>query len=190
MKDTSVASRYARALYLLTEHTSAKDGVPLVPRLEQTLEDLRGVAAIVAPGSRVGEFLAHPKVAPQDKRAVLEKGLAGKVLRTVQVFADLLLRKKRLTLAGHIAKDFQTLVEEAQGLKRAVVTSAVALSEAERTRLLSELERTTGKRIVLTSEVDPTLLGGAYVRIGDRIIDRSVKTLLASISEHLYEASV
>lgn len=190
MKDTSVASRYARALFLLTERTSAKEGAPLVPRLEQTLADLQGVAAIVASGSRVGDFLAHPKVAPQDKRAVLEKGLSGQVLRTVQVFADLLLRKKRLVLADRIATEFQVLVEAAQGLKRAVVTSAVALTDAERARLLSELERTTGKRIVLTSEIDPSLLGGAYVRIGDRIIDRSVKTLLASISEHLYEASV
>lgn len=190
MKDTSVSGRYARALFLLTEHTSAKEGTPLVPRLEQTLADLQGVAAIVAAGTRVGDFLAHPKVAPQDKRAVLEKGLTGKVLRSVQVFADLLLRKKRLTLAGHIATEFQALVEEAQGLKRAVVTSAVPLNEPERARLLAELERTTGKRIVLTSEIDPSLLGGAYVRIGDRIIDRSVKTLLASISEHLYEASV
>lgn len=190
MRDVSVAGRYARALYILTEKNSAKAAEPLVARLEAALADLQGVAAIVGPGTRVGDFLSHPKVSPADKRAVLERGLKGRVQPNVQVFADLLLRKHRLGLAGAIAREFQTLVERAKGLQRTVVTSAVPLLDAEVTRLVTELERTTGKRIVLTQELDPSLLGGAHVRIGDRIIDRSVKTLLATISQQLYETSV
>lgn len=190
MKDVSVAGRYARALYILTEKNSAKAAEPLLARLESALADLKGVAQVVAPGSRIGDFLSHPKVSPADKRALLARGLEGRVQRSVQVLADLLLRKHRLSLAGAIATEFQTLVERAQGLQRTVVTSAVPLQEAEITRLVAELERTTGKRIVLTQEIDPSLLGGAHVRIGDRIIDRSVKTLLATISQQLYETSV
>lgn len=190
MKDLSVSGRYARALLLLTERTATRSGGELVPLLEATLADLQGVAQVVAAGTRVGDFLSHPKVSPADKRAVLERGLTGRVHRNVQVFADLLLRKKRLSLAALIAAEFKVLVERAKGLQRAVVTSAVPLNDAETARLLAELERTTGKRIVLAQEVDASLLGGAYVRIGDRIIDRSVKTLLATISQQLYETGV
>ncbi len=190
MKNVSVSGRYARALFLLSEKRSGRDQAVLVPVLELTLEELKGVSKLVAPGTRAGDFLTHPKVSPADKRAVLERGLTGKVQRSVQVFADLLLRKKRLSLMSTIATDFQVLVERAKGLQRAVVTSAVPLEDAETTRLLAELERTTGKRIVLSQEVDPSLLGGAYVRIGDHIQDRSVKTLLATISQQLYETGV
>ena len=190
MRDVSVAGRYARALYLLTEKNSARAAESLVARLEATLADLQSLAEVVAPGSRIGNFLSHPQVSPDDKRALLARGLEGRAQRSVQVFADLLLRKHRLVLVSVIATEFQTLVERAKGLQRTVVTSAVPLQEAEVTRLVAELERTTGKRIVLAQELDPSLLGGAYVRMGDRIIDRSVKTLLATISQQLYETSV
>lgn len=190
MSEAHVSSRYAMALYLLTEKRSARDGQPLVDALARTLGDLRGVAELVRPGSRLGGFLANPQVKPADKRRVLESGLGGRALRSVAVFADLLLRKKRLRFVDEITKEFQELVEQAQGLRRAKVVSAVPLLRDEVARLHGELERTTGKKIVLTESVDPALVGGAYVRIGDRVIDRSVKTLLETISHQLYDVSV
>ena len=190
MKNTSVAGRYAMALYLLTEKQQAKLGAPFLDLLQRSLEELRGLGTLLRPGTSLGDFLANPQVRPLDKRAVLEKGLKGRTLPSVQVFADLLLRKKRLVLIDAVTRDFQILVERAQGLQRATVVSAVALTEAERTRLHAELQKTTGKKIVLEAQVDPSLVGGAYVRIGDRVIDRSVKNLLQSISDQLYETSV
>jgi F-type H+-transporting ATPase subunit delta len=190
MSEAHVSARYAKALYLLTEKLSAKTGQPLVGVLERTLDDLKGVAELVRPGSRLGGFLANPQVNPADKRRVLETGLKDRVMRSVAVFTDLVLRKKRLRFVDQIVKDFQALVERAQGLQRAQVVSAVPLERDEVRRLHGELERTTGKKIVLTEAVDASLVGGAYVRIGDRIIDRSVKTLLETISHQLYGVSV
>ena len=190
MRENNVSSRYARALYLLTEMQSARTGTPLVGQLERTLEDLRGFAELVKPGSRIGDFLTHPQVTPNDRRRLLDTGLKGRAIQSVVVFADLLLRKKRLLLAGDIARHFATLVERAKGLERALVVSAVPLTKDELARLHGELERTTGKKIVLTTEVDPALVGGASVRIGDRVIDRSVKSLLGSLAQQLYEVSV
>jgi F-type H+-transporting ATPase subunit delta len=190
MNDAHVSGRYAQALFLLTEKLSAKDGQPLLGVLERTLEDLRGVAELVQPGSRLGGFLANPQVSPEDKRRVLKSGLDGRALRSVTVFTDLLLRKKRLRFVNEITKEFQVLVERAKGLQRAQVVSAVGLERGEVARLHAELERTTGKKIVLTESVEPALVGGAYVRIGDRIIDRSVKTLLETISHQLFDVSV
>jgi len=190
MSEEHVAGRYAKALFLLTEKVAKKEGQPLVGVLERTLADLRAVAELVRPGSRLGGFLANPQVNPNDKRRVLESGLKDRAMRSVAIFADLLLRKKRLKFVDGIVKEFQELVEQAQGLQRALLVSAVPMTRAEVARLHGELERTTGKKIVLAESVDTALVGGAYVRIGDRIIDRSVKTLLETISHQLYDVSV
>lgn len=189
-KDASIAGRYARALLLLTERQSAKTGEPLLARLERTLGELDAVAGLAAPGSRLGVFLADPQVSPADRRRVLEQGLKGRAMPSVQVFADLLLRKKRIGITASIAREFKAIVERAKGLERATVVSAVPLNAAEIKRLHAELERVTGKKIVLEAQLDPTVLGGAYVRIGDRVVDRTVSTLLESIANRLYEVSV
>lgn len=190
MKQDHITARYAKALFLLSERRAPKENTPLVTLLEKTLEDLKGLCELVKPGSRLGSFLSNPQVRPDDKRRVLQQGLSGRAVQSIVVFADLLQRKKRLAQIEQITSEFAALVEKAQGLQRAQVVSAVALTSAELERLHRELESTTGKKIVLTTHVDPSLVGGAYVRIGDRVIDRSVRTLLDTIAHQLYEVSV
>ena len=190
MKDTNVAGRYAKALQLLTERRAGPSGPALVEQLEGTLADVRSLAELVRPGSRFGNFLSSPQVRPEDKRALLRKALDGRMIRSVVVFADLLLRKKRLVLADMIATHFAALVSRAKGQQAAQVFSAVPLTGAEIDRLHAELETYTKQKIVLTATLDPALIGGAYVRIGDRIVDRSVRSLLQSIAIQLHEVSV
>ena len=181
MRDTTVAGRYARGLFILTERRG---------ETVRALEDLKGLLEVVGPGSRFGNFLASPGVRLADKREALKRGLDGRVARTVVLFLDLLLRKKRLPEFPIMVTEFEALVEKAQGVQRAHVVSAVPLTEAEQTRLHAELERHTRSKIHLTSEVDPHLVGGALVRIGDHVIDRSVATLLRAIEQQLHEVSV
>jgi len=190
MSESHVAGRYAKALFLLAERVAAKGGQPLLGLLERTLEELEGVAVLLGHGTPAWEFLENPQVNPADKHRALAKAFENRTLRSVAVFTDLLLRKKRLRFLGDIARDFRALVEQAQGLEEAHLVSAVAMTRDEIARLHAELERTTRKKIVLSETVDPSLVGGAYVRIGDRIIDRSVRTLLEAISHQLYDVSV
>ena len=190
IQDASVAGRYARALLILTDKQAAKAGQDRLALLDRTLAELQGLATLVRAGTRAGAYLLNPQVSPADRRKLLEHGLQGKVLPSVRVFADLLLRKKRLSMIDAITHEFQAIVERAKGLARATLVSAVPLNDAERKRLHVELERVTGKKIVLVTQVDASLVGGAYVRIGDRVIDRSVKNLLESLANQLYEVSV
>ena len=189
-QDASIGGRYARALLLLTQRQAAKSGEPLVPVLERTLVELDSLAVLSAPGSRLGNFLIDPQISPAERRKVLEHGLKGRAMPSVQVFADLLLRKRRIGITRAVAHEFKAIVERAKGLERATVVSAVPLSEAEIRRLHGELERTTGKKLVLERQLDPALLGGAYVRIGDHVVDRSVKALLEAMANQLYEVNV
>ena len=148
-QNASIAGRYARALLLLTQRQAAKSGEPLVAQLERTLAELDSLAGLTAPGSRLGNFLIDPQISPADRRKVLEQGLKGRAMPSVQVFADLLLRKHRIGITAAVAHEFKAIVERAKGLERATVVSAVPLSEPEIKRLHGELERTTGKKIVL-----------------------------------------
>jgi F-type H+-transporting ATPase subunit delta len=177
----TVAARYARALFIVTEKRGES---------EQALTDLKSLREVLKPGSRVAALLATPQVLLSDKRTAVKKVLEGRALKSVELFADLLLRKKRLPEFNGIVTEFQALVEKKQGIRWAYAVSAVPLSDAERSKLHAELEKTTGAKIQLVATVDPSLLGGALVRIGDRVVDRSVRTLLESIEQRLEEVSV
>jgi F-type H+-transporting ATPase subunit delta len=156
----------------------------------RALEDLHGLREVLLPGSRVANFFASPQVRLADKRQVLRQSFEGTVLPIVTVFIELLLRKKRLGDFPTIVEEFEALVEQALGVRRAHVVSALSLEANETQRLHEALEKYTHSHIKLTSEVDASLLGGALVRIGDRVVDRSVRTLLDSIAQRLHEASV
>jgi F-type H+-transporting ATPase subunit delta len=181
MRDTTVAARYAQAMFAVTERRE---------ETERALAELKGLAGELGHGQHAGDLLRSPLVLLADKRKVVLEVLEGRALKSVALFLDLLLRKKRMHEFAQIVEQFEALVERKQGVRRAHVVSAVPLTRDEEARLLHELERYTMSRIKLTSEVDSALVGGALVRIGDRVIDRSVKTLLESIERQLDEVSV
>jgi F-type H+-transporting ATPase subunit delta len=181
VKDASVAGRYARALAIATDRRG---------ETVRALEDLQAMLATLGPGTRVGTLLASPLVLLSDKRKVLRDVLKDRALPIVAVFVDLLIRKKRLVQLDGIVHEFEALVEKQQGVRRAHVSSAVPLTPDELKRLHAELERHTGAKIKLGVSVEPELVGGALVRIGDRVIDRTVKSLLETMEQRLYETSV
>lgn len=181
MRDTALATRYAKGLFLTTEKRGETAGA---------FEDLKGLSVVLAPGSHLAAFFATPEIALDAKREAIRRALAGKALPIVAVFADLLLRKKRLRELTQIVIELEGLIERSGGVKRAHLVSAVPMPQSEKDRLQSELERITGGKIKLTSEVDPAVLGGAFVRIGDHLIDRTVRTMLEAIGEQLQETAV
>jgi F-type H+-transporting ATPase subunit delta len=181
VKDVSVAGRYAQALFILTERRR---------ETAQALEDLKSVRDLLVSDTRLAAFLAAPQLRMPDKRKLVATALEGRVTRVVATFVDLVLRKNRLFLMRTITTDFEALVERAQGIRRAHVVSATPLSDAENRRLHTALERYTKSHVKLTSEIDPEVLGGALVRIGDHVVDRTVRTLLDAIGAQLREVSV
>ena len=194
MKDTTVAARYARALFLLTE----KRGETV-----RALEDLKSLWSVVKPGTPVGRLLSTPQVLLSDKRRVLQTQLEGKCLKSVALFLDLLLRKTRLVEMETIVGQYEALVEKQQGIERVTVTSAVPMTAAELERLRVTMQQqrgttvlwapvalTFGTTVRLTNTVDESLVGGAAVRFGDHVLDRSVHSLLEAIGRQLYETSV
>jgi F-type H+-transporting ATPase subunit delta len=102
----------------------------------------------------------------------------------------LLRRKSRLALGPSIASYFRELLDERRGIARAQVRTAVAIDDERRARFAEELARLTGLSVELETEVDPELIGGAVVRIGDRLIDGSTRTALRGLRQRLEQGAL
>ena len=179
-RDTTIARRYAQALYMAAQKKDAVDRV---------WDDLQGVIAVdKAAGDRFRLFLESPHVPTEHKFAALEATFRPVVHGLVVEFFRLLLAKKRLFELRTIIEEFQRLVEDHRGVVRARVTSALPMHDAELTGLVSALEGGLGKKVRVVSNVDPGIIGGLVVRVGDRIADQSVRTQLTRLREQLLDA--
>jgi F-type H+-transporting ATPase subunit delta len=179
--DDLVAERYARALFLVAERRGL---------IFEALEELKRLLAWVHFDARLGPYFRSPLVPLARKRALLRSELAKDVLTPVVSFVDLLLRKKRLALLPAAVDEYEKQVRSWQGLQEAEIVSAVPLTGDELKRLHGRMEKMTGLTLEIRTRVEPELVGGLYVRIGDRVIDRSVKGLLRSLQGRLFEVSL
>ena len=102
----------------------------------------------------------------------------------------LLRRKSRLGLGPDIASFFRELVDDERGVARAVVTSAVELEPERRVQLVRRLAEQTGRQVTVEMQVDPSILGGLIVRIGDRLVDGSTRARLRSLRSQLERAAL
>jgi F-type H+-transporting ATPase subunit delta len=173
----SVARRYARALFQIGVDAGTFEA------LGQELADL---AALFDESVELRQTLENPVFKPGEKRAILEKLLPRVTPSiTVQRFALLLLERGRIRALPAIARAYRGMVDQHSGRVRATVTSAQPLGAAELDRVRRALEQRTQKKVMLESQVDPSLIGGLVARVGDLVLDGSVRTQLATLREKL-----
>jgi F-type H+-transporting ATPase subunit delta len=173
----SIARRYAKALFELGVAEGSYE------RFEQELGDLaRAYAA--SPELRIA--LENPVVKPSEKRAILAAILARLAPSpSVQRFAQLLLGRGRITLLGGIARAYRDLADARAGQVRATVTTATTLAPGDLDRVRRALEKRTGRKVIIESAVDPELIGGVVARVGDLLLDGSVRTQLDEMRRRL-----
>jgi F-type H+-transporting ATPase subunit delta len=169
----SAARRYAEALLAL-----ARD--------ERTVSEVRTSLEKLAPVfDRVTiAGLRDPSVPMKQRVEALGSALQGEpdVVRSLLV---LLLEGDRVALVPQIALAYGDLVDQRDGISKARITTAVPLDEPARRELVRRLERESGRKLRATFAVDPTLIGGAKVQIGDHLIDSSVHAKLIALGRQL-----
>lgn len=153
---------------------------------EPARKQLRDFAAAYAQSAELRNFLASPAVQRQAKHGVIEKLVArlgaSKIVRN---FLFVLADNQRARFLPEIVETFEEVLRQRQGLAEAEVTSAVALNETQKTTLSRTLERLTAKKIQAKYSLEPGLLGGAIVRIGDTIYDGSLLSQLNRLRTQL-----
>lgn len=171
----SGARRYAEAAF----EVATRDG---------TVDDWRNeleVAATLVGDERVLDVLRNPAIAGEQRSDALAGILGDRVSRPVQNLIQLMLRRGRIDELPRVAAEFRRLDDERQGVIHATAISATELTQDEVRALTARLEQQTGGRIALDLEVDPSLLGGIVVRVGDRLIDGSVRGRLERLRNQL-----
>ena len=141
----------------------------------------------------IGEFMGDEEVRkvlentriPQEPKMRLVAAALADLPAMPLNLARLLVRKSRTALAPSIAEQFRAMVQAQEGVQKAHATTAVPLTTAETEALAQRLQASTGHPVELETDVDPELLGGVIVQIGDRLIDASVRGKLDSLRKTL-----
>lgn len=174
MRAGAIAKRYARAAFEVAQSNGATD---------RWLEDLRRLGIAVSDPA-VARWLEGTKVPVSRKEEVLASVLTATdplLLNLVR----LLIAKNRVTLLPDVAAMFERYVNESQNVAIAEVTTAVPVDEAEAARIAGQLSAMTGRNVLVQTRVDPEILGGVIARIGDRVLDGSVRTRLVQLRREL-----
>lgn len=153
---------------------------------EPVLKQLSEFGAAFAESAELRTFLAAPGLSREAKHGVIEK-LAARMgaSKIIRNFLFVMIDNQRTPLLPGILEAFQQVLQRRQGVAEAEVSSAVNLSEAQKTQLRQTLERLTGKKIQARYALEPELLGGAVVRIGDTIYDGSLRSRLNEMRARL-----
>jgi F-type H+-transporting ATPase subunit delta len=169
----SAARRYAEALLALSTNERA------VGEVRTSLDKLAPAFDRVTVAG-----LRDPSVPMKQRVEAVNAALRGEpdVIRSLLV---LLLETDRIALVQQIALAFGDLVDRRQGIAKARITTAVPLKDGEQRELVNRLERESGTKLRATFAVDPTLIGGAKVQIGDHLIDSSVRAKLIALGRQL-----
>ena len=173
----SASLQYATALADIALEQGAADPVK---------KQLADFGATYAESSELRNILSSPAVDRTAKHGVIEK-IAARLgaSRIVRNFLFIVTDNQRSHLLPEILQTFDTVIRQRQGMAEAEVTSAAELTAEQKATLQETLERLTGKKIQAKYSLDPGLLGGAVVRIGDTIYDGSVRNRLNQMRARL-----
>jgi F-type H+-transporting ATPase subunit delta len=176
MRDVTVARNYAEALLALAQ--KAKD-------LRGWGQMISDVADAMTRDPRLHRFLESPRVSADAKNAVLAKAFQDRMPRVFVRFLQALVHNRRQMLIPVIAVEYHGLVDEIENRVHARVTVAKEPSAEDQELLARELSRVFDKTVIPHTVVDPNILGGLVVRLGDTVMDGSVRRRLSTLRSRL-----
>ena len=177
MRQTILAKRYAKALFAVGQEEG---------KSEAFSETLNVLGDFLENYPEAMDALTNP-LYPMELREKVMAHLISE-LQADQLagnFLNLVVQKKRADILPEIATEFQVLVDHDQHIRRGNVISATEISGELQTKVQSTLENITGKKVILTSEIDPSIIGGIIAKVGDLVMDGSLKTQLAGLNESI-----
>ena len=174
-----VSKTYGEALYELA--VAKKE-------TKQLLEEIRSVNVILDQNPDLDKLMKHPGIPKQEKSEILEKIFKGRISEDLMGFFQVVVEKERYTDIPAIFADFTDRVKEAEGIGVAYVTTAVALDDKQKDEVLQRLLATTSYRSMeMQYAVDETLIGGMTIRVGDRVVDSSIRSRLEALTKQLLQ---
>jgi len=180
MSEVTVALRYAKALIDLAEEQNA---------LEAVKNDIELFIRTIKANSELGAVLANPIISHGKKVSILAEVFGTSVSRVSLAFFNIMVNKGRGEVLYTTAKEFINLYDIKNRITKARVVTAAPLSAANKQKMLAEVQAAIGGTVRLTDTVDPSLIGGFVLTIGDRQLDTSITTSLKKLKKDFAEAA-
>jgi len=172
-----VARRYARALFSLGKEKGDAE-------LAAYGENLSGLVEALNESPQLDRIFRNPVFKVEEKKAVVDAILSkSKPQQMIINFCHLLADNNRLGFLADIQATFAELLDEHQGLARGSMITAIELDEDLKASLKSSLEEKASRRLILEYVVDPGILGGLVLKVGDRVLDASLRAQLVAMKE-------
>ncbi|MEO5693705.1 MAG: F0F1 ATP synthase subunit delta [Usitatibacter sp.] len=143
------------------------------------------LSAVMARDGNMRSTLSDPRVSAQQKKDLFASVGGDRLTGSVKNLLAMLVDGHRTELIGSIAEQFEELKRDHERVVQARITSAQPLTEAQRTEIVAALEKRYGKKVEAEVDVDPQLLGGARVQVGDQVIHASVRDALGQMAAAL-----
>lgn len=177
MKNDILAKRYAKALFVVGKEEKA---------LDDYMESIRAFADLYITTPEVKDGLTN-RLYPADVRAKVMAGIvkSAGMSEIISNFLNLLAEKDRANVLPEISATFQAMVDVERNICQGTIVSATELSAALQEKTKETLEKITGKQIVLKTEIDPSIFGGIIAKVGDLVLDGSIKTQLEGLKESI-----
>jgi F-type H+-transporting ATPase subunit delta len=179
MREPTIAKNYAETLLELAQRSGD---------LRAWGEMLESIAEAMESDRRLRTFLESPRVSAQRKNEVMQKAYGGQLPRNFVRFLQALVTHRRQMLIPAIAHAYNDLVDHAEGRVHASVTVARPADDADRELIVGQLSRMLGKQVVPHFHVNASILGGLVVRVGDTVLDGSVRRRLATLRSRMLAA--
>jgi F-type H+-transporting ATPase subunit delta len=170
-----IARRYAEAVFDLAIRQNT---------LDRTLEDVRHIAQLFSI-HKLSYLLREPNIPAKRKESALRQALADKVLPTSLNLALLVVQRELIESMPGIANELEQRVLEYRNQTIAEVTTAAPLDNNQQALVKKALEQHTGKTVIMHTRVDPRIMGGIVARVGDQVIDGSVRSRLTALQQSL-----
>lgn len=172
-----IAQAYGQALYELAVEEN---------RVNDLLEEVKALKTAFSDGDEFLDFIKHPQITKEEKENVLTASLKGNVSDDMVGFLKLIVEKDRTSEIIPIFDYFIKAVDELMGVGNAEVCTPLELTDAQKEKIEKKLLDTTKyKEINVDYDVDASLIGGMVIRIGDRVVDSSIKTRLYELKKEL-----
>ncbi|MDK2872818.1 MAG: F-type H+-transporting ATPase subunit delta [Desulfomicrobiaceae bacterium] len=179
MTGNIVAKRYAKALFAV----ASSEGKTAVAKYGA---ELAALAEVLKAAPEILRIFRNPIFSLDEKRGVaaslLDKVSASPMVRN---FCMLLADKNRLGFLPEISADYAKLLDEAQGVVRGKVVTAIRLTDAMQKAVVEKLQKDSGRKIVLDYDVDQDIIGGLVLKIGDKVLDASIRAQLQILKENI-----
>lgn len=166
--------RYALALY---EVAKEKD------KVDEYINDLREICDLIENNKDFYEVVKHPQISTKNKKRTFINIFKGKIDEELLSFLLILIEKDRILYLREKLNEMEKIDLERKNILSAVVKTAVPLLESEISDLQEKLENQYNKKIIMTTEIDKSLLGGVYVRVGNDVIDGTIKSKLEEMKD-------